>query len=255
MNEPTTMGAYLRSIRRKRRISIEKAAEDTRIRADFLMRMESDEFDFLAPTYVRGFLRSYTRYLRVPEEPLLKEFDRRFGRRADGQQLAGLQRQSRMDLLPTRRRLNSWGVAWVLAASVLVLLGAIGLTQSDERPQRPDRIADAVFNDPPATSPATSSDASPDPSPPNTVAIAEGVELEVIASHGDCWVEIYADGEQLYYQVLAQGLSETFEADEKMFVRLGFPEGVELVVNGVDLGSPGGTDPIELTFPDDAEAL
>lgn len=255
MTEPTTMGAYLRSIRRKRRISIEKAAEDTRIRADFLMRMESDEFDFLAPTYVRGFMRSYSRYLRVPEEPLMKEFDRRFSRRSDGVQVAGLERQSRMNLLPARRRMNSWGVASVMAAGVLLLLGAIGLTQGgNERPQRPSRIADAVFDDPPAASTAAP-DVSPEATPDQTVALNEGVELEVVASRADCWVEIYADGKQLYYQVLAQGLSETFKADEKMFVRLGFPEGVELVVNGVDLGSPGGADPIELTFPDDAEAL
>ncbi|MGH2730893.1 MAG: helix-turn-helix domain-containing protein, partial [Actinomycetota bacterium] len=62
MPERMTMGAYLRAARRRRRVSIERAAEDTRIRAGFLMRMESDEFDFLAPAYVRGFLRSYARY-------------------------------------------------------------------------------------------------------------------------------------------------------------------------------------------------
>lgn len=253
MSEPTTMGAYLRATRRRRRISIEKAAEDTRIRSDFLMRMESDEFDFLAPTYVRGFLRSYTRYLRVPEEPLLKEFDRRFGRRAESQQLAMIEK-GRKDLLPTRRKMNSWGVASVMAAAVLLLLGAIGLTQGDPDENRPSRIAGALFDDP-LPSPEPSTSGTVEPSPAATVAFSEGVELEVLASNGDCWVEIYADGQQLYYQVLAEGLSETFTAEEKMFVRLGFPEGVELVVNGRNLGSPGGTDPIELTFPDDLEAL
>ena len=51
-------------------MSIERCAEETRIRADFLMRMESDEFDFLAPAYVRGFLKSYAYFLRVKPEPL-----------------------------------------------------------------------------------------------------------------------------------------------------------------------------------------
>lgn len=254
MSQPTTMGAYLRATRRKRRISIEKAAEDTRIRSDFLMRMESDEFDFLSATYVRGFLRSYARYLRVPEEPLLEEFDSRFGRRAATQQLAGLER-GKKDLLPRRRKMNSWGVAAVMASAVLVLLAAIGLTQGDPNETRPDRIADAVFDDAPTSSPEPAATASTEPSPEATVAFTEGVELEVVASNGDCWVEVYADGKQLYYQVLAQGGSETFTAEDKMFVRLGFPEGVELVVNGRDLGSPGGTDPIELTFPDDVDAF
>ena len=61
MDNPSSMGAYLRAARRRRRVSIERAAEETRIKADFLMRMESDEFDFLAPAYVRGFLRTYGR--------------------------------------------------------------------------------------------------------------------------------------------------------------------------------------------------
>ena len=65
------MGAYLRAARSRRRVSIDRAAEQTRIRADFLMRMESDEFDFLAPAYVRGFLKTYARFLRVEPERLV----------------------------------------------------------------------------------------------------------------------------------------------------------------------------------------
>ena len=49
MTESRTIGDFLRAARRKRRVSIERAAEETRIRADYLMRMESDEMDFLAP--------------------------------------------------------------------------------------------------------------------------------------------------------------------------------------------------------------
>src|SRR5919112_2159746 len=79
VTEPRTIGDFLRAARRKRRVSIERAAEETRIRADYLMRMESDEFDFLAPAYVRGFLKTYARFLRLNAEPLLEDFDRRFG--------------------------------------------------------------------------------------------------------------------------------------------------------------------------------
>src|SRR3989337_168849 len=83
VTESASTGALLRTARRKRRVSIERAAEETRIRADFLMRMESDEFDFLAPAYVRGFLKTYARFLRVDPDPLLEQFDRRYGSRID----------------------------------------------------------------------------------------------------------------------------------------------------------------------------
>src|SRR5688572_31869101 len=89
------MGDYLRAARRRRRVSIERAAEDTKIQAKFLMQMESDEFDFMAAAYVRGFLRTYARYLRVEPDPLIKEFDRRFGYRVDTAQIMAAQRRSR----------------------------------------------------------------------------------------------------------------------------------------------------------------
>ena len=51
------------------------------------------------------------------------------------------------------------------------------------------------------------------------------------------------------------GDSELFRADERMFIRLGYPAGVELIVNGNNIGSPGGQDPIELVIPDDVESF
>ncbi len=66
---------------------------------------------------------------------------------------------------------------------------------------------------------------------------------------------MYADGKSLYYDTLTAGSSMTFDAEERMHIRLGYPAGVELTVNGRSLGSPGGEDPIELTFPDDLDGL
>ncbi len=80
VTDQATLGAFLRAARRRRRVSIERAADQTRIRSDYIMRMESDEFDFLAPAYVRGFLRTYARFLRVDPTPLLAEFAHTFGR-------------------------------------------------------------------------------------------------------------------------------------------------------------------------------
>lgn len=258
MADRTTMGAYLRAARRRRRIGIEKAAEDTRIRSDFLMRMESDEFDFLAPTYVRGFLKSYARYLRVDPDPLLEEFDRRVGKRTESQQVMALERQSGRDMLPARRRMSSWGVAASLAAGVLLLLAGIGLVQGDES-GRPDRTSVAnVPQDEETAEPSESpSETVESPSPAETVAVADGVTVEVVAVNGDCWVLAAEDGEEVDPggATLAQGESLLLEGEEKVFIRLGLPASVELIVNGNNIGSPGGTDPVNLTFPDDIDTI
>jgi cytoskeleton protein RodZ len=258
MADRTTMGAYLRAARRRRRIGIEKAAEDTRIRSDFLMRMESDEFDFLAPTYVRGFLKSYARYLRVDPDPLLEEFDRRVGKRTESQQVMALEKHRGRDMLPTRRRMSSWGVAASLAAGVLLLLAGIGLVQGDDPGPRDRTPVAGVPKDEKTAEPSESPSATvASPSPAETVALTDDIIVEVVAVNGNCWVLAAEDGEEVNPagETLVQGDSLTFEGEEKVFIRLGLPASVELIVNGSNIGSPGGTDPINLTFPDDIDAI
>lgn len=68
------IGAALNEAREARGISLEQAANDTRISLRFLEALESEEFDELpAPVYVRGFLRSYANYLGVDPQPLIEE--------------------------------------------------------------------------------------------------------------------------------------------------------------------------------------
>ncbi|MFP5298698.1 MAG: helix-turn-helix domain-containing protein [Actinomycetota bacterium] len=257
MDEPTTMGAYLRAARRKRRIGIERAAEETRIRADYLMRMESDEFDFLAPTYVRGFLKSYTRYLRVDPTPLLEEFDRRFGiARYEVQQIGALERQGRRNKAAAPRKMNSWVVASMMALTAIVALAVIGLAQgTGEDDEQPGTVA-AETPAEEATPPTD--EVQPSESPSEVEVALEGVEVEVVAANDDCWVFATEDGKAATPDggmILAAGDTLTLNGNKKVFLRLGAPFAVELIVNGQNLGSPGGQDPVNLTFPDDLDTF
>ena len=252
-DQPTTMGAYLRAARRKRRVGMERAAEETRIRQDYLMRMESDEFDFLAPAYVRGFLKTYARFLRVNPEPLLEEFDRRYGSRIDTSQIVALERHGKQNNRTERRFASSWTVAAVIAAAVLLVLGLVGLMNPDEDEKRPSKLAEAE------ETPSPSPEPSPTPSETETdgevvTSLEDGIELEIVATE-DCWTMVSSDGGEPTTQTIVAGDSMTFTAEEQLFVRLGFPDGVELIVNGQNIGTPGGVDPVNLTFPDDLESL
>jgi cytoskeletal protein RodZ len=255
VTESQTIGAYLRAVRRRRRISIERAAEDTKIRAAFLMRMESDEFDFLAPAYVRGFLRSYARYLQVEPEPLLDDFEQRYGGgRVDSSQMIAIQRREK-SVPREHRRLNSWVVAGGAASVILVVLAIVGVMSAPEKPEPPGNELSLAT---PTPQPEPSLSASPDASPevtPAAIAATDGIELVVEAATGDSWLEVYADGQTVHYDTLPAGETMTFDADKRMHIRLGYPAGVTLTVNGNNVGSPGGETPIELTFPDDLDGL
>ncbi|MGH2754294.1 MAG: helix-turn-helix domain-containing protein, partial [Actinomycetota bacterium] len=233
MAERVTMGAYLRAARRRRRISLERAAEETRIRADFIMRMESDEFDFLAPTYVRGFLKSYARYLRADPTPLLDDFDRRYGTgRSEASQLVAFERQTRQNRAARGPRLNNWGVAAILASIVIVGLAVVGLIQGDETQPTAERadVAEAPLDDDadglgpasPSPTPTPEPSATPDD---GAIAFTDGIEVEIVASQADCWVLASEDGVEVNPagETIPVGESLILTAQEQIFVRLGYP--------------------------------
>ncbi len=254
------MGAYLRAARRRRRVSIDRAAEQTRIRADFLMRMESDEFDFLAPAYVRGFLKNYARFLHVDPDPLLDEFDERWGGgRFDTGQLVTIDRRNKQTAPKERRHISNWTIAAIAAGLLLLLFAAIGLIVG---PEEPDDVPVANLEETPkpkrtrTPSPSPTETATPTPTETTTeVVFTEGMEVEVVAAHSDCWIDVTADGVNVFSGTVDEGDSELFTADEEMALVLGFPEGVELIVNGQNVGSPGGVDPVTIQLPDDLETV
>lgn len=248
------MGAYLRAARTNQKLSLERAAEETKIKADFIMRMESDEFDFIAPAYARGFLRSYTRYLGLEEEPFLAEFDRHFGTRPVEPVQVVAHDRAQTKKVRDHHPLSRWTIVAVLIAGVLLLLAMIGIFASPPSDRRARVAATAsVTRDATDATPTPTLSPTPTPTPPEELLLAEGIELEVSATDGDCWVDVDADGEDVFAETLELGDSETFSADDEMEVVLGAPSGVELTLNGEDLGTPPTEDAgaLKFTLPDD----
>lgn len=70
-----TIGERLEEARKRKGISIREAAEATKIRGDYLHKFESNQFDLRLPEiYVRGFLRLYSNYLKLPAEKLVSDY-------------------------------------------------------------------------------------------------------------------------------------------------------------------------------------
>jgi cytoskeletal protein RodZ len=71
-----TIGERLEEARKRKGISIREAAEITKIRSDYLQKFESNTFELdLPPLYIRGFLRTYARYLDLEPDRIVAEFD------------------------------------------------------------------------------------------------------------------------------------------------------------------------------------
>jgi len=71
-----TIGEKLEEARKRKGISVREAAETTKIRGDYLQKFEANTFDIdLPPLYIRGFLRSYARYLELDPERVVNEYN------------------------------------------------------------------------------------------------------------------------------------------------------------------------------------
>jgi len=71
-----TIGERLEDARKRKGISIREAAEATKIRGDYLQKFEGNQFDIdLAGIYMRGFLRNYALFLKLPAERIIDDFD------------------------------------------------------------------------------------------------------------------------------------------------------------------------------------
>jgi cytoskeleton protein RodZ len=69
-----TIGQRLKKTREYRHLTLEKAAEATRIRMQYLRALESDDFSAMpSPVQARGFLRNYAQYLDLDLDQMVEE--------------------------------------------------------------------------------------------------------------------------------------------------------------------------------------
>lgn len=282
-----TIGGYLAATRRRQGVDIETVADETKIRSDYLLRIEADELEFLAPLYVRGFLRNYARFLRVNPEPLIEAFDERYaGTGADAGRILAVNRSTHGGLGTSRpqtsrsttrsfggaskdrRKGGNWAYPAVFAAVVLLSLSAVGfLNQPRSRSEglpasaSEERIAGAPEDATGEASEQAEETSAPDKKTkrPRTgrLALKQGITLAISASKAECWVQVEADGVPAKGEMLTVGERTVYQADKKMNVILGNASGVELEVNGRNIGSPWppGTTVLPLRLPRDLKTL
>ena len=86
-----TLGERLEEARKRKGISIREAAEATKIRGDYLQKFEANSFDFdLPPLYIRGFLRTYAKFLEFDPQRHAAPHRLRLGAKHDARDEAAL---------------------------------------------------------------------------------------------------------------------------------------------------------------------
>ena len=71
-----TVADPLRHAREEQQLDIYQVAEVTKIKTDHIRALEAGDYDaFTAPVYIRGFVRSYARSLRLNEAKVMADLD------------------------------------------------------------------------------------------------------------------------------------------------------------------------------------
>ena len=70
-----TVGEKIEETRKRKGISLSEAAEATKIRRDFLLNIESNQYDYDLPEiYKRGFIKNYAKYLKLNPDKVLSQY-------------------------------------------------------------------------------------------------------------------------------------------------------------------------------------
>ena len=80
-------GMYLRAYREKSGVSLREITEETKIQKSFLKAIENEEFEKLpARVFVRGFIVSYVKSLKLPDgEKFVEKYMERYDRKMKGE--------------------------------------------------------------------------------------------------------------------------------------------------------------------------
>lgn len=234
-----TVGANLRAARDEAGIPIEDLSRATRIRAQLLRQIESDEFGACGgAVYARGHIRSIATHLGLDPAPFLADFEREHGVESGPRAREIFERP--VVAKPERTGPN-WTAAMTVAAAVLLVVALISVFNSKPAPTG-ERLANPTVESPSPSAAPSIAPPGPEPSvdPLAGLVKAGGVFVRVRIVNSRSWVAAVADGKQVFGRTLAAGAVVDFQATRLIRLTLGNAGAVQLIVNGRDLGTPGG---------------
>ncbi len=223
------LGERFRAAREARGIALSEAAEQIRIRSVYLAAIEEENWSAIGvPVYIRGFIRTYARFLKLdPEEAVAT-----FNRTQPGPRAPEGADPDRVRPAPSRR---SGVLIWVAAAVAVLLVAFVVYNelswQGQQTAQAPEPSPSVQAT--PASGPTALPAASPSPNPG-----AEGANSLALVFSAPSWLRVTVDGNVSMEGTFPAGTSKTFHGKNAL-VRIGNAGGVEIYVDGKDRGKLG----------------
>ena len=247
-----SLGALIAKTRTDARLSVEDLSKLTNIPATLLRDMENNNFAKCGgETYARGHLRNIATKVGIDERIFLDLFESEVT--APAKPIRELLNENNVTMPYQEPKRISWKILAAGSAAALILFaGAQIFFLDSENPAELEVIttASATPSEPAAESVVPSTTASPETTSTTTAIGPAGVNIELVASRGTTW--LYAtneDGKVLFSGMIRKGNSKNFIQPEQVNLRVGNAGGVDISVNGENVGSVGANgEVVNLTY-------
>lgn len=225
------LGEELRAARESRSLSISDVSERIHIRSVYLQAIEEEDWaSIAAPVYVRGFIRTYARFLELDPEDAVTRFNGAVGEAKPTVQ------PPPQPMLRERRPVAAW--LWGLTAAAFALVFFVGYNYYQlQRATQAAIVAEG-------TAPASAGVATPGVlASPAAASPVVGVTVQRRA-----WVRVLVDGVERMEGTFAAGTRREF-AGKKATIRTGNAGGIQVSIDGKELGTLGAPgEVVERTF-------
>ena len=218
-----SLGEKLRVAREARNLSISEVSEQIHIRSVYLQAIEEENWaSIAAPVYVRGFIRTYARFLGCDPEEAVAQFN------AIGSSAPAPEEPSRggSSELSTQRR---W--VWVAGGVLIFLVLYVGYNYYQLQVATQAVIMAEASAAPVSPAPLASQDHHRVPG------LDEGRKIGIKVKERS-WLRVVVDDRTLMEGVFDPGIEREFPGRTAV-VRVGNAAGVDIWVNGKDVGTLG----------------
>jgi cytoskeleton protein RodZ len=256
------LGERFRAAREARGLTLSDVAEHIRIRSVYLAAIEDENWSAIgAPVYIRGFLRTYARFLGLEPEEVVAEFNSQASAPPPPVPTApgAPPRTSYLaDEEPPARGLSP--LIWVASLVAVVLIAVVVYNEAMLHARQsatvlpsnsPTAVASAPAAGVAADAGPTENPASANPSASPTLSPSPGASgtanLEVRLS-APSWLRVTVDGNVSMEGTFPAGTDRQFRGKIAR-LRIGNAGGVEIIIDGKSMGTLGATgDVVERSF-------
>ncbi|HUZ35089.1 MAG TPA: RodZ domain-containing protein [Streptosporangiaceae bacterium] len=237
-----SIGDALAQARSQAGLTITQVSQRTCIRETIIRGIERGDFSACGGDfYARGHIRSIARVVGIDSEELIHEYDATHGaphaiRAADVFEPA-------TPIKLRERRSPNWSVAMIIVLALVLGYGVYRAVTAVASPHH-SAAAAARASHHPSAAPVVHSSPTVSATPASHTVVIQLTAIE------DCWVEFTTtSGQYLSQAYVVGGTSKTWTFRHTVTMQIGNPGGIELTVNGKNLGRPGAPgQPVQLSF-------